>query len=157
MVRALPPVRVRWFPLLAALAAGVGGCSLVPRASMDECQRVSQVLRTDNARLKDQVLALQSQNRDYAERAVDDSRRLAVQEETIERLELSVQAYQTDRSKLESAYHQLTSSLDVLKFTADDRPAQSRTGPKGDADASLRVSLPRSKAPSSAGEKDPQP
>jgi hypothetical protein len=157
MVRAIPPARVRWFPLLTALAVGTGGCSLVPRAGMDECQRVSQMLRTDNARLKDQVLALQSQNRDYAERAVDDSRRLAVQEETIERLERSVQAYQTDRSKLESAYHQLTSNLDLLKSTAEDWPAQSRTGRKVDADASLRALSPRSKTSSGAGEKEPRP
>jgi len=129
MVRALPPVRMRWLLLLAALGAGPG-CSVVPRATLDECQRVSQMLRTDNARLKDQLLAVQSQNRDYAERAVDDSRRLALQEQTIDRLERSVQAYQTDRSKLESAYHQLTSSLDGLKSTAVDRPAQPRAGAK---------------------------
>jgi uncharacterized coiled-coil protein SlyX len=129
MVRASPPVWMRRLLLLAALGAAPG-CSLVPRASMDECQRLSQMLRTDNARLKDQVLALQSQNRDYAERAVDDSRRLALQEETIDRLERSVQAYQSDRSKLESAYHQLTSSLDGLKSTAADLPAQARAGRK---------------------------
>ena len=114
-------------------------------------------MRTDNARLKDQVLALQSQNRDYAERAVDDSRRLAIQDETIERLERSVQAYQTDRSKLESAYQQLTSSLDGLKSTADEWPAQARAGRKRDADAPSRVSSRRSKTASDAGEEEPQP
>ena len=156
MVRALPPVRMRWLWFLAALVVS-SGCSLVPRASMDECQRLSQMLRTDNARLKDQVLALQSQNRDYAERAVDDSRRLAIQDETIERLEHSVQAYQTDRSKLESAYEQLTSSLDGLKSTTDEWPAQARAARKLDADAPSRVSSLRSKTASDAGDEEPQP
>jgi uncharacterized coiled-coil protein SlyX len=156
MVRALPPVWRRWLGLLAALVVS-SGCSLVPRASMDECQRLSQMLRTDNARLKDRVLALQSQNRDYAERAVDDSRRLAIQEETIERLERSVQAYQTDRSKLESAFQQLTSSLDGLKSTTDESPAQARAGRKRDGDAPSRVASLRSKTGSDAGDAEPQP
>jgi len=86
-------------------------CAIVPRERMDECQRVSQTLRSENARLKDQVLALQSQNGDYADRAVDDSRRLAIQDEAIGRLEQSVQAYQDERTRLEAAYKQLASSL----------------------------------------------
>jgi chromosome segregation ATPase len=156
MVRALPLARMRWLLFLAALVVS-SGCSLVPRASMDECQRLSQLLRTDNARLKDQALALQSQNRDYAERAVDDSRRLAIQEETIERLEHSVQAYQTDRSKLESAYQQLTSSLDGLKSTTDEWPTQARVGRKRDADTPSRVPSLRSKTVSDACDEEPRP
>lgn len=138
MDRAILPVRMRWL-LGFAVAVASPGCSLVPRASIDECQRISQALRTDNARLKDQVLALRSQNRDYAERAVDDSRRLAIQDETIERLEQSVQAYQTDRSDLESAYQQLISSLDGIKSASDDSPAPARTGRKLDAANPPRV------------------
>jgi septal ring factor EnvC (AmiA/AmiB activator) len=156
MVRALSAVQMRWLFILAALVAS-SGCSLVPRASMDECQRLSKALRTDNARLKDQVLALQSQNRDYAERAVDDSRRLAMQDETIERLEQSVQAYQTDRSKLESAYQQLTSSLDGLKTTTDEWPTHVGTGHQLDGDTSPRVSSRPSKSSSIAGDDEPQP
>jgi hypothetical protein len=78
---------------------------------MDECQRLSQTLRSENARLKDRVLALQGQNRDCAERAVDDSRRLAIQDEAIERLERSVHAYQDERNRLEAAYKQLAANL----------------------------------------------
>src|SRR5262249_54452236 len=48
------------------------GCAIVPRSRMDECQRLTQTLRAENARLKDRVMALLSQNRDYSERAVDD-------------------------------------------------------------------------------------
>jgi chromosome segregation ATPase len=128
---------------------------MVPRADVDECQRLSQALRTDNARLKDQVLALQNQNRDLAERAVDDSRRLAVQDETIERLGRSVQAYQADRSKLESAYHQLTSNLDGLKSMPDEWPAQASSDSKLDADTPTRVSSRRSKSASDASDDEP--
>jgi hypothetical protein len=78
---------------------------------MDECQRLAQTLRSENARMKDRVLALQGQNRDYAERAVDDARRLAIQDEAIERLEHSVQAYQDERARLEAAYEQLAANL----------------------------------------------
>jgi hypothetical protein len=92
----------------------IAGCAIVPSSRMDECQKLTQSLRADNARLKDRVLALQGQNRDYAERAVDDARRLAVQDEAIERLEHSVQAYQDERTRLEAAYKQLVANLGVV-------------------------------------------
>lgn len=110
MVRSFALRACRLLPALLALFQGAG-CAMVPRSQMEECQRASQTLRSENARLKDRALALQSQNRDYADRAVDDARRLAIQEETIARLEHSVQAYQNDRARLESAYNQLTSNL----------------------------------------------
>jgi uncharacterized coiled-coil protein SlyX len=91
----------------------ISGCAIVPGSRIDECQKLAQSLRADNAHLKDRVLALQGQNRDYAERAVDDARRLAVQDEAIERLEHSVQAYQDERTRLEAAYKQLVSNLGV--------------------------------------------
>jgi hypothetical protein len=156
VVREILPVRMRWL-LSFAVAVASPGCSLVPRAGMDECQRLSQALRTDNARLKDQVLALQSQNRDFVERAIDDSRRLAIQDETIERLEQSVQAYQTDRSDLESAYQKLISSLDGIKSTSDDWPAPVRTGQKLDADNPPRLSSRRSKTGSNGSDEQPAP
>jgi hypothetical protein len=102
----------------------ISGCAIVPRSRMDECQKLTQALRADNTRLKDRVLAVQSQNRDYAERAVDDGRRLAIQDEAIERLEHSVQAYQDERARLEAAYNQLASNLGVTKRDVDGgRPA----------------------------------
>lgn len=102
-----------------------GGCALAPRAQVDECQQQSRTLRSENARLKDQLLVLQAQNRDYADRALDDSRRLATQDEAIERLESSVQAYQDERARLESAFHRLASSLGQPRAQADDRTSQS--------------------------------
>jgi hypothetical protein len=92
---------------------------------LDDCQSLSQTLRTENARLKDQILALQSQNRDYADRAVDDLRRLAVREQAIERLERSVQAYQDERDHLEEAYGQLTASLGRPTNSGDPTRGQS--------------------------------
>jgi hypothetical protein len=94
---------------------------MVPRQSMDECQRLGQTLRSENARLKDRLLALQGQSRDYAERAVDDSRRLATQDEAIERLEQSVAAYQDERNRLEAAYRQLASSLGTAPLPPGER------------------------------------
>jgi chromosome segregation ATPase len=102
-----------------------GGCALAPRAQIDECQQQSRTLRSENARLKDQLLVVQAQNRDYADRALDDSHRLATQDAAIERLESSVQAYQDERARLESAFNQLASSLGQPRAQADDRPSRS--------------------------------
>ena len=112
MVRVDHRGSIRWrFFLFLLLAVFSVGCAVVPRSRLDESQRLTQTLRSENARLKDQVLALQGQNRDYADRAVDDLRRSASQDEAIERLEQSVRAYQEDRDRLHEAYEQLTSSL----------------------------------------------
>jgi hypothetical protein len=112
MVRAYHRVSSQWLLFLAILPSTFGpGCGLIPRSRWDESQRLSQTLRSENARLKDQVLALQGQNRDCADRAVDDLRRLSARDEAIERLERSVQAYQEDRDRLSEAYERLTTSL----------------------------------------------
>jgi chromosome segregation ATPase len=118
------PVRAFGILLTGALFLS-GGCALAPRAQIDECQQQSRTLRSENARLKDQLLVLQAENRDYADRALDDSRRLAVQDTSIERLESSVQAYQDERARLESAFNQLASSLGQPRAQADDRPSRS--------------------------------
>jgi hypothetical protein len=123
-----PPARLeRRSPhyALATLSTGLlflcTGCALAPRSQMEECQQLSRTLRSENARLKDRLLVLQSQNRDYADRALDDSRQLASQQDAIERLEGSVQAYQDERSRLESAYNQLASSLGAAGSRNDDQ------------------------------------
>ena len=131
--------------LLSGLILLASGCAMAPRAQMEECQQLSRTLRTENARLKDQLLVLQAQNRDYADRSLDDSRRLADQDEAIERLERSVHAYQDERAQLESAYHQLASSLGDTRDRIDDRkrgaldPATAKKQPRSEsatADAS---------------------
>jgi chromosome segregation ATPase len=113
----------RWITISGSVLF-CGGCALAPRAQVDECHQLSRTLRSENARLKDQILVLKAENRDYAERAEDDSRRLAVQDEAIERFESSVRAYQDDRARLEAAYHQLTASLGETRAKADERLSQ---------------------------------
>jgi hypothetical protein len=118
-----------------------GGCALAPRAQIEDCQQQSRTLRSENARLKDQLLVLQAQNRDYADRALDDSRRLATQDEAIERLESSVHAYQDERARLESAFHQLSSSIGQTRAGAGNRlsqiaqPAAGKEPPRSQADS----------------------
>ena len=62
------------------LGLGLAGCSLVPKSRLDECHRLSQTLQAENARLKDTTVSLRSQNQDLTQRAVDDARRLRLQE-----------------------------------------------------------------------------
>ncbi len=99
--------------LAAALiaAAALPACAVVPRSQLDESLQVTRSLRAENARLKDQVIDLQAQNRDASDRALDDLRRLAIRDEAIERLRHSVQQYQDDRDRLEAAYQRLAASL----------------------------------------------
>jgi len=122
----------------ALMLIGVGllpGCAVVPNSRLEESRRLAQSVRTENARLKDQVLALQAQNRDYADRALDDLRRLTARDEAIARLERSVQAYQDERDRLEGAYRRLTMSLgrpggdDHAEPTADRPKPTSYSGP----------------------------
>jgi hypothetical protein len=112
MVMRMRPRRGLRAGLLAVLAAGiVPGCAMVPRERIEESQRLTRSLRTENGRLKDQVVALQTQNQDYADRALDDLRRLTARDEAIERLQQSVHGYQDDRDRLASAYQRLAVSL----------------------------------------------
>lgn len=109
MARALPDARWR-LAVFTVLALGPG-CTMVPRSQVADCQRTAQALRAENARYRDQLLAFQAQNRDYADRAVDDYRRLAAQEETIAQLQESNHAYQNERNQLEAAFKQLKANL----------------------------------------------
>lgn len=88
--------------LLVSLMAT--GCGLVPKSKLDECHRVSQTLRTENNRLKDISLDLRTENQDLTQRAVDDGRRLAAQEDAVARLERSVSGYQADRDAMAEAF-----------------------------------------------------
>jgi hypothetical protein len=113
----------RIIPVLVGGAMLAPGCQLASRSQIEECRRLSQTLRSENAQLKDRVLALQGQNRDLSERAVDDSHRLAQLEQVNSQLETSVQAYQDERSRLESAYRELRASL-----PGDPQPLTLRIG-----------------------------
>lgn len=126
--------------VFAGLLLLCGGCAMAPRAQMDECQQISRTLRSENARLKDQILAIQTQNHDYADRALDDSRRLASQDEAIEHLESSVQAYQDERARLESAFHQLTASLGETRAQSENRLSNAAIPDKAQKKARAKTS-----------------
>jgi chromosome segregation ATPase len=149
----------RWRLFAVAGCFLIAGCRMAPREQLEDCHRLSQTLRSENARLKDQTLALKSQNRDLSERAVDDARQLSRLEETNRGLESSVQAYQDERSRLESAYRELQANLPaslkplsldlrdedtpetVPKTTnprADSKPRQSRIRPRSDERSRFR-------------------
>ena len=108
-----PRAKRRWVAIGASGFAGLGlaGCSFVPKSRLDECHRLSQTLQAENDRLKDTTVSLRSQNQDLNQRAVDDARRLRVQEEEIQRLVQSVSAYQEDRDKLAAAFERIKSQI----------------------------------------------
>jgi hypothetical protein len=139
-------VRARWTAKLVLPSLLVGGifpgCALVPRDRIEESQRLTQTLRTENARLKDQVLALQVQNQDYADRALDDLRRMTSRDEAIERLEQSVHGYQDDRDRLAAAYRRLTVSLGR---STEDSVVESTGEWRGPASELSRPSRPDSR------------
>lgn len=101
------PIRVGGGVLLAVLS----GCRAVPGDKFDNCRRTNETLRTENARLRDQTVALGAQTRDMSERAVDDARRLRSQERAIAQLEKSVHAYQDERDELEVAVKRLKQAV----------------------------------------------
>ena len=106
------PAKRRWVATGVGLCGlGLAGCSFVPTSRLDECHRLSQTLQTENNRLKDTTLSLRSQNQDLNQRAVDEARRLRVQEEEIQRLVQSVSAYQEDRDQLAAAFERIKSQI----------------------------------------------
>jgi hypothetical protein len=144
----------RIIPIVIGGAMLSPGCQLATRSQLEECRRLSQTLRSENAQLKDRMLALQGQNRDLSERAVDDSRRLAQIEQVNSQLETSVQAYQDERSRLESAYKELRTSLgkDPQPLTMRIRDAESdHAGRDEDAEAIPEQDVDLRKADGHAG------
>lgn len=114
-----------------AVLALLTGCRSVPSEKFENCRRLNDTLRTENARLRDQTVALGSQNQDLSERAVDDARRLRSQEEAIARLERSVHAYQAERDELEVAFKQLKQTVsDIAPRTSTRHRASVDTQPE---------------------------
>jgi hypothetical protein len=144
MTRALRLVAT---PILAlATAAVLPGCQFGARRQLDECRRLSQVLRSQNDQLKDQMLAYRNSNQDYSQRAMDDDRRLTQQAEAIERLERSVQAHQSERDELQTAFSALRDGLPaaVRAASSSEPPARASRSPE-DAPVPRQFKVPTTK------------
>jgi chromosome segregation ATPase len=114
---------------------------MVPRTRLEESHRLTETLRTENARLKDQVLSLQTQNRDFTDRAVDDLRRLTAREQAIDRMQRSIHSYQDERDRMAEAYQRLMTSLGRSSEDAGPgRTMGSRAGSTDSADG-VRAAL----------------
>ncbi len=101
-----------------ACLAATAGCSVVPRSQVEDAHKVAVNLRAEAAQLRDANLALTAQNRDYAERSVDDARRIASLEDANRQLEDSVLGYQKDREAVAEKFAHLEADL--------QRPAPAR-------------------------------
>jgi hypothetical protein len=131
----------------AALAGCVWGCAVVPRERFDESQRLAQTLRAENARLKDQVVSLQAQNRDAGDRALDDLRRLTARDEAIGRLERSVEAYREDRDRLAAAYERVTTGLGRTDDSGAPRQAANAAASPAARHRAVRADYPAEPGP----------
>ena len=94
------PARAARLGLLLSLGAVATGCSLVPKSRLDDAAKVTQSLRAENAQLRDQTLSLKGENADLGDRALGDSRKIAALEQSVDRLETSVQGYIDEREAL---------------------------------------------------------
>ncbi|WP_337174355.1 hypothetical protein [Paludisphaera sp.] len=101
-----------WTVLALACAAAGPGCNQFgSRQRLEEGRRTIQALRSENDRLKDQLLTLRNENQDLSERAVDDARRVAALAETVEHYRSSIHAYQAERDELKDSFRTLRDSL----------------------------------------------
>ena len=112
------PTRLLGPSLLALACAGCG--TFGSRAELESCRKRTQALQAEAVQLKDQAVALRSQNRDLARRGVDDDKRLRSLEESNARLTASVTAYQRERDSLAAGLDQIKAQVQA----AADSPAR---------------------------------
>ena len=111
--------RSRLLSILAPALLVGPGCGLTQKSRVDDCTRLAQSLRTENAQLKDATLSLRGENTDLTGRAVDDARRIGALEEANGRLESSVQDYIDEREALVTAFREMERQA---RATASARP-----------------------------------
>ncbi len=92
---------------LAVVLGTVSGCAWVPRGRIDDCRQRAQVLQTENQQLRDVLVRVRQDNKDLAQRSLDDSRRLRAQDEAIRRYERSIADYQDERDQLHALLDQI--------------------------------------------------
>jgi hypothetical protein len=106
------PRHKAWTVLALACAAAGPGCNQFgSRQRLEEGRRTIQALRSDNDRLKDQLLTLRNENHDLSERAVDDSRRIAALSESVDDYRGSIHAYQARQDELKESFRALRDGL----------------------------------------------
>lgn len=104
------PARFGLFLLVFLL----NGCSTWSwKGGSQDGERLTRVIHAENARLKDLVVQLRSSNEDMAQRALDDSARIARLEEENEGLTTSVAAYQSERERMAKAFQNLQQQVQV--------------------------------------------
>lgn len=103
----------RLYGLAATLTVALAGsgCGNLPREQLAQCHNRSQLLQAEASRLKDDSTQLRAKNRELAQRAVEDARRLRSMEEANRRLEKSVVAYQDERDQVQRAFDDLKREL----------------------------------------------
>lgn len=120
------PSLFRW--LLLIQIAALPGCSSWRRpGASNDADRLTRVIHTENARLKDLVVQLRSSNEDMAQRALDDAARITNLEESNRALSTSVAAYQAERERMARSFQTLQQQVQVvlsdrgqLAFQQDD-------------------------------------
>lgn len=92
---------------LLLLLPTLGGCSVTSRQQLADCRQRVATLQTESDQLRNETLTLRNRNRDLAQRAVEDARRLRDVEEDNRRLETSIASFQEDRRAVTEAFQQL--------------------------------------------------
>lgn len=102
-----------WILLLCLIC--FTGCSSWPWPSSNrDAERLTRVIHTENARLKDLVVQLRSSNEDMAQRALDDASRISTLEEANRVLTTSVAAYQSERERMARNFQTLQQQVQVV-------------------------------------------
>lgn len=99
---------------LCLLVLMTSGCSTWSwQGQFKDGERLTRVIHAENARLKDLVVQLRSSNEDMAQRALDDSARIAKLEEENQVLTGSVASYQSERERMAKAFQNLQQQVQV--------------------------------------------
>lgn len=118
------PARSRLLRALAAcLPLTAAACGNLPREQLAQCHNRTQLLQAESSRLKDESTQLRAKNRELAQRAVEDARRLRGLEEVNRRLEKSVVAYQDERDQVQRVFDDLKREL-IAAADSDTRRAE---------------------------------
>lgn len=143
----------RSLPLAASLLLAAAGCGNLPREQLAQCQDRSQLLQVEASRLKDESTQLRAKNRELAQRAVEDARRLRGLEEANRRLEKSVVAYQDERDQVQRVFNDLKREL-IAAADSDTRRAENDHGRD---DEPLRTAIAAAPLPDEEPQPEPLP